>query len=530
MLIYNHKLRFFAHACLAFSALAKLCWGLHKVQQRQILMKIWVMVVFAFILLACRHAANIPAKKMNTSADMDDLTSLTVFAAAAKIQNAEITSVQLVDALIKKIASHAQLNAFISFDAERARALAQAADQRSVGRLRGVPLIVKDNIEVSGIQHTAGTPGLLGYIPAANAAVIDALVAAGAIIIGKANMHELAFGITSNNSHFGAVRNPHKPTHFAGGSSGGTAAAIAAGMVPAGLGTDTGGSARIPAALTGINGFRPTTGRYSAVGVTPISTTRDTVGIMAKSVEDIILLDSVITESKANLDAILAKSIRLGVPEDYFYDNLESGVRAVVDQALRKLEKANITLVPVSMTADLQKLNDAVGFPVVLYEAKIALNHYLLERKYVDYDDLVAAIASPDVAATFAQAVGTINADVYAYAIEVARPQLQKLYADLFSTNHIDGIIYPTTPLTARPIVGSDETIDLNLVPVNTFLTYIHNTDPSSNAGIPSISIHAGSTAGLPVGIAIDAPAGTDARLLRIARTIEQILRHEGSL
>lgn len=457
--------------------------------------------------------------------DAVDLISLSATEIAVKIQNSEITSVQLVDALIKKIEDNPDLNAFITFDATRARVLAQAADKKSTGRLRGVPLIVKDNIEVSGIQHTAGTPGLLGYIPDHDAPTVAALVAEGAIVIGKANMHELAFGITSNNSYFGAVGNPHKPTHFAGGSSGGTAAAIAAGMVPAGLGTDTGGSARIPAALTGIQGFRPTTGRYSAVGVTPISTTRDTVGIMARTVEDIILLDSVITSAPADFSAISPEQIRLGVPEDYFYDNLEPGVRMTVDEALEALRQANVTLVAVSVTADLQKLNEAIGFPVVLYEAGTDLRRYLVERTegYVNYADLVSAIASPDVAATFAGAVGTIPADVYVQATKIARPALQKLYADLFSINDIDGIVYPTTPLTARPVIGSDETVELNSSQVNTFLTYIRNTDPSSNAGIPSISIHAGNAGGLPVGIEIDAPVNSDAKLLRVARTIERI-------
>ena len=482
--------------------------------------RIFLSIVLVALLAGCHGDSN-------QASEAVDLTHLSVSEAAHKIQNNEITAVQLVDALIERIESHASLNAFITFDADRARALAQAADQRQTGKLRGVPLVVKDNIEVAGIQHTAGTPGLLGYIPTDHAAVVEALVAEGALILGKTNMHELAFGITSNNRHFGAVGNPHKPTHFAGGSSGGTAAAIAANLVPAGLGTDTGGSIRIPAALTGIHGFRPTTGRYSLAGVTPISATRDTVGIMARSVADIILLDSVIAKVPADLNAMPAKAIRLGVPENYFYDNLEPGVRLVIEQALKKLKKAGITLIPMPITENLQKLNDAVGFPVVFYEAERDLGNYLRQRTkgYVSYADLVSSIASPDVAGTFAQAVGTTSAATYAHAIKVARPELQKLYGRLFNDSGIDGLIFPTTPLTARPIVGSDETVKLNSVDVNTFLTYIRNTDPSSNAGIPSISIHSGQTSGLPVGIQIDAPANSDAKLLRIARTIERILQ-----
>lgn len=460
------------------------------------------------------------------TADKADLTGLGVVEAMHKIERGEITSLQLTNALIEKIKASSQLNAFITFDAEQARAMARAADQRKTGSLRGIPLVVKDNIEVAGMQHTAGTPGLSGYVPAQNASVIDALLAAGAIILGKTNMHELAFGITSNNSHFGAVGNPHKPAYFAGGSSGGTAAAIAAGMAPAGLGTDTGGSVRIPAALTGIHGFRPTWGRYPGAGITPISTTRDTAGIMARSIQDIMLLDAVILGTKPDFSDVPAKKIRLGVPEDYFYDNLEPGVQTVADQALQKLKSAGITLIPVAIPPELQKFNDAIGFPVVLYEARIALSNYLRERTggYIDYDELVAAIASPDVAATFSQAVGTISVQNYRHAIEVARPALQKLYADLFRSEDIDGLIFPTTPLTARPIAGSDQNVELNSVRVNTFLTYIRNTDPSSNAGIPSISIYAGNADDLPVGIQIDAPSGSDVKLLGIALAVERIL------
>lgn len=485
----------------------------------QMTSKFFWIIAFMLLLSACGSDADF-------SATTDDLTHLGVAEAARKIQAGEITSVQLVEALIEKIEASVSLNAWITFDASRAQALAREADQRRTGRLRGVPLIVKDNIEVAGMRHTAGTPSLLRYVPGSSAPVVAALVAEGAIIIGKANMHELAFGITSNNGHFGPVRNPRQPAYFAGGSSGGNAAAIAAGMVPAGLGSDTGGSVRIPAALTGIHGFRPTTGRYSVVGLTPISTTKDTVGIMARQIEDIILLDSVISGRKADFTAVAPSAIRLGVPRDFFYDNLQPEVRAVLDRALQKLRSAGVTLIPMSVTADLKKLSDAVGLPVALYEVRPGLVDYLRERTkgYIGYDELVAAIASPDVAETFAQAVGAITPAAYDHALNIARPALQKLYAHLFAANDLDGIVVPTTLLTARPIIGSDQKVRLNAAEVNTFLTYIHNTEPSSNAGLPSISIDAGDAGVLPVGMQIDAPAGNDAKLLRIALTVAQVL------
>ncbi|MCH8072508.1 MAG: indole acetimide hydrolase, partial [Proteobacteria bacterium] len=188
----------------------------------------------------------------------------------------ETSSARIVAELLRRAGEAQSLNAFITIDAEGALARAEELDQmRSqgeiLGPLHGLPLVVKDNIHVAGLPNTAGTPGLREFTPAADNAVIAALLDAGALIIGKTNMHELAFGITSDNAAFGAVANPFDTTTFAGGSSGGTASAIAAGVAPAGLGTDTGGSVRIPAALTGTAGFRPSNGRYPLSGVTPIS-------------------------------------------------------------------------------------------------------------------------------------------------------------------------------------------------------------------------------------------------------------------
>ena len=181
-----------------------------------------------------------------------------------------------------------------------------------MGALHGLPILIKANIATANVPTSAGTPALRDYRPASDAPVVARLFSAGAILLGKTNMHELAYGITSNNGAFGAVHNPYNPALIPGGSSGGNGAAIAARMCPAGLGTDTGGSVRIPAALCGIVGLRPTVGRYSGAGIVPLSRTMDTAGPMARSVEDLVLLDSVITGQNAPVQPAALRGLRLG--------------------------------------------------------------------------------------------------------------------------------------------------------------------------------------------------------------------------
>jgi len=241
---------------------------------------------------------------MPTGAAGQELTELSAAEAAARIRAGTLKSEDLVRALVEVIERKRDLNAFITFDRERAIASAHKADtfaarKSFAGPLHGVPIVVKDNIHVAGLPNSAGTPALRDFVPTRNAPVAEKLIRAGAIVLGKTNMHELAFGITSNNAAFGPARNAYDPSRIAGGSSGGTANAIAARMAAAGLGTDTGGSVRIPAALNGIAGLRPTLGRYSQEGITPIAHTRDTAGPMAREVADLVLLDTIITGARA---------------------------------------------------------------------------------------------------------------------------------------------------------------------------------------------------------------------------------------
>jgi indoleacetamide hydrolase len=467
-----------------------------------------------------------------------DLTQLGVAEAARLIRDKTITSVELTQAYLTRAEANGALNAFVTLDRTGALAAAKQADAdlaagRVKGPLHGVPLAVKDNVHVAGLPNTAGTPALRGFVPKEHAPTVQKLLDAGAVILGKTNMHELAFGISGYNEGFFTAqpigtRNPYDRTRFAGGSSSGTGAAIGGRLAPGGLGSDTGGSVRVPAAATGGAGLRPTLGRYSQEGVTPISHTRDTVGPMAQTVADVALLDSVITGERVPPPASLA-GVRLGVYRAYFFANLDADTRAVVDASLDKLRKAGATLVEVDMPT-LKPLNDATSFPVALYEAYDDLQAYLdKHRTGVTVDQVAAQIASKDVKGTYDGLVrprklpgpnGLVDAaPIYKAALAQSRPALVKAFADAFQTYAIDALVGPT-----MPHVAATQGPDASALP--TFLLFIQNTDPGSNAGLPGLTIPAGlgPTTRLPVGLSLDGPSGSDTRLLAIGMSIETLL------
>ena len=463
-----------------------------------------------------------------------ELIELTVVEAAAALRARVCSCREYVESLIARAEAMAGLNAFVSHDWDALLAAAWAVDGGSGprGPLAGVPLALKDNIDTATLSTSAATGALAGFVAPQNAPVANALFDAGALLGGKANMHELAFGITNNNAVTGAARNPWNPSMIPGGSSGGTAVAVAARMMPAGVGTDTGGSVRLPAAMCGLAGFRPTVGRYPSAGIIPISHTRDTAGPIARSVADLRLLDVVMAGGgQRGPGAVPAETpvpdlagLRLGVPRAAFYRDLEPDVAREAGRVLELLADLGVGLVEAEIP-DVSNLNAAVGFPIALYEFVRDLPRYLEGNGIeLSMNEVLEGIGSPDVKDIVASQLGpeAMPEAAYRTALEVDRPRLQRAYADWFAEQAVDAVIFPTSPVSARPI-GEDEAIDLNGERVPTFPTVIRNTDPGSNAGIPGLSLPTGLTStGLPVGMELDGPAGSDERLLAIAAAVEE--------
>src|SRR3954464_2345591 len=463
-----------------------------------------------------------------------DFDQLTLTQAVADLRAGKVTSTALTTEALARAKANFDLNAFVTLDESGSLKAAAAfdANDNKDKPLGGVPVAIKDNIEVAGLPCSAGTPALKDYVPKADAPVVAKLRAAGAIIIGKTSMHELAFGISGYNTAFKTgpeygVRNAYDRALIAGGSSAGTGAAIGARIVAGGLGTDTGGSVRVPAALNGCASLRPTVGRYPQDGIAPLSHTRDTAGPMAATAADVALLDRVIAGGDA-VQAADLRLVRIGIVKTML-SNLDADTDAAFQAALTKMKTQGITIVEIEMP-HLAELNVQVGFPVALYEAYDDMVAYLAHSGTgITIDALAREIASPDVKGTYDGLViprklpgpdnTLVDAEpIYDAAIRSARPALQALYGKTFADNRLDAIAFPTTPRIA--IASNPDSSSLE-----NFALFIQNTDPGSNAGIPGIQIPIalGARSKLPIGLELDGPAGSDRGLLAIGMALDAV-------
>ena len=479
------------------------------------------------------------AVEKNNWIELQGLANASVDVITKLIHERKVSCEELVHHYFDTIEKQQSLNAFISTDKASAIQQAQYWDKyllsgKPCPALMGVLIAVKDNIHVEGFPNSAGTPALAHFKPQSSAPIIQKLIDHGAIIVGKTNMHELAFGVTGYNTamHIEGVvgtRNAVNPLHIAGGSSSGSAVAVAAGMVPIAIGTDTGASVRLPSALNGCVGFRPTVGRYSQECITPISHTRDTAGPMAHTISDIILIDQLITQEPRK-KPLQPHQIRLGI-NPYFWNHLDEDVHQQANIALGLLKDAGVEIINVDMP-NLEQLNHAISFPVVVYEGKYDLIQYL-KHHHIDLtlESVIDQISSPDVQALFKQNIlPQLIQDqtgqfvpvlpLYEKAMREVRPQLLELYQKTFRAYNLHALLFPTSAIVA-PLVNEQ------VSSIENFQTLIRNTDPGSNIGLPGLSlpIGKGAKSQLPIGLEIDGLPHQDSEILAIGMTLEEIFK-----
>lgn len=446
-----------------------------------------------------------------------DLTTLTLENASQLLRARSISPIDLVRAYLDRIERfNPRLNAFITVTAEEALAQARQREEelsrnRWRGPLHGIPIALKDNIDTKGVRTTAGSKAFADRVPADDAEVVRRLLAAGAVLVGKLNLHECAFGPTAAISHYGPVRNPWNLNRITGGSSGGAGAAVAARLCPAAVGTDTGGSIRIPAAYCGIVGLKPTYGLVSIRGVLPLARTLDHVGPMCRTVTDAALVLQAIAgydaadPTSANMpvpDFARASqervsALRVGVPQSPFLEDVDEEIHAAFAEAV-KLVRSVVTAV------DVVELPEAPSLPIVPVEA------YTFHAEYLN-DKRTRQLYHPEI-----QQRLLAGRDIPASAYVQARHHLALLRREIehvFST--VDLLVTPTTP-------NMPMTIERALQPQPVPALELRNTWPFNVFGLPSISIPCGfSRAGLPIGLQISGRQGGETEVLALAHAYE---------
>jgi aspartyl-tRNA(Asn)/glutamyl-tRNA(Gln) amidotransferase subunit A len=475
----------------------------------------------------------------------DDLADLPLYQLAKLIRTREITSKQLVEIYLERIQKFdgmKGINAYITVAPDSALEQAEAFDnltkrKKFKGRLHGLPIALKDNLDTQGLKTTGGSKILASWIPPADAHVVKKLKEAGAVILGKANMHEFAFGITTNNPHYGPTRNPYDFSRIPGGSSGGSGAATAAALCAGSIGTDTGGSVRIPAALCGVVGLKPTLGRVGRGGSMSLSFTRDVIGPITRSVTDsAMILETIAGQDPRDPEsspkpippytALLKgglKGKKFGVPKKYFFEVIHSDTQKVMEEAIKEIEKMGGVIKEVEVKH--MNLATPTGFNIVLAECIYLIENYLKAFDREASIDKYLDQMGPDVKNVLGGQKGTpeskpVPGYVYTQSVREDRDKMISGFKEAMSD--VNALLLPTTPLPACKI-GEDAATELQGKKVDTFLTFIRNCDPISVVGYPAISVPAGySQAGLPIGLQIVARPWEEDKLLSMAYAFEE--------
>jgi aspartyl-tRNA(Asn)/glutamyl-tRNA(Gln) amidotransferase subunit A len=445
-----------------------------------------------------------------------DLADLSLAEACELVRSKKVSPVELTEACLHRIERlNPGLNAFITVTADTALDEARAAEAHIqqglwLGPLHGIPIALKDLVDTAGVRTTAGSNLFRNRLPLVDAEVVRRLKAAGAVFLGKLNLHEFAYGASSVVSAFGPVRNPCATEYSAGGSSSGSAAAVAAGLCYGAVGTCTGGSIRQPAAFCGIVGLKPTYGLVSAEGVVPLATSLDHVGPMARTVVDIRpLLQAMAPDGSPDLSAgAETSSLRIGVPRQHFYEALHPEVEAAVEEALLKLQRISRTM----QTADLENGLSAIN----------NLSNLLTKTEaYMYHREHVAATPELYQPETLRRIRGgaEVREETYGRALQELQ-QTRRSATRIFET--IDVLVTPTVPVP--PFKIADLLSDPETLRNKEQLT-LRNTRPFNVWGWPTISVPCGRThEGLPIGLQISGPPGADATVLALAAAYEQEL------
>ncbi len=454
-------------------------------------------------------------------------SELTVSHLAPLIRRRELSPVDLTRALLARIDRHeSALNSFITVTSAVALAQAKRAEREIAkgqhrGPLHGIPICLKDLFFTRGIRTTAGSKILRHFVPEHNAAVVDRLFNAGAVLLGKTNLHEFAYGATNINPHFGAVHNPWDLKRMSGGSSGGSAAAVVAGLAVASLGTDTGGSIRIPAAACGCVGLKPSHGRVPLWGVIPLAPSLDHVGPICRCVQDAALMLEVVAGSEACDPASLGKpgerfgtdlkkglkGLRIGLPRQYFFDRLQPEVRRNTLDAVALLEKNGAQIREVNLRHMSQTAN--LAGQITLAEA-LVYHWKWVQKRSADYGS--------DLRIRLKEGM-EISAVAYLHAQEARDAYTQEFDNTLQS---VDVIAAPTLPVAAPGLAEND--VMTGRTRENVRMALLRLTRPGNLTGLPAISLPCGFTRnGLPTGLQLIGRHLDERTLLRVAYAYEQL-------
>lgn len=449
---------------------------------------------------------------------------MTIVEAGLALRKHAVSSAELTQAALAAIAAaNPKLNAFLTVTEESARSQAKAADAELArgidrGPMHGIPIAVKDVFETRGVRTTCGSLLFKDNVPARDAAVVEKLAAAGAVLVGKTGMHELAYGITSNNPHFGTIRNPRDPDRIPGGSSGGSGVAVAADMVFMAMGSDTGGSIRLPASFCGTVGLKPTTGRVSRYGVMPLDFSLDHMGPLTRSVRDAAVTLQAIagpdprdeTSSQVPVGNYLPpaacsiRDVRIGIPQNFYFDRLDPDVDKAVRAMAATAESLGARVIPVRVP-DIAALN-TVGRVILLAEASAVMEKYLTNRDNFGADVLALLDQGRLLPAT-----DYINA-------QRLRRIMQREFAQVWS--RVDCLFTPTTAMAA-PRIG-ETTAQFGEYTEDVRLAATRLVRGFNVLGLPALAMPCGvDRRGLPLSLQIIGRPFDEALILRVGAALE---------